>query len=73
MTTNCFGHDESIFKQFTFSLKSWIGLNGESVIMPKDDGMGIMISAFQSQEFGFGLKNLSEEQLKTVVMRRKDV
>ena len=61
-----FGHDECIFKQFTFSLKSWIGPNGKSVVMPKDDGMGIMISAFQSQEFGFGLKNLSEEQLKTV-------
>ena len=59
-----FGHDECIFKLFTFSLKSWIGPNGESVVMPKDDGMGIMISAFQSWEFGFGLKNLSEEQLK---------
>jgi len=34
--------------------------------MPKDDKMGIMISAFQSQEFGFGLKILTEEQLKEV-------
>ena len=61
-----FRHNKCIFKQFTFSLKSWIGPNGESVAMPKDDGMGIMISVFQFQEFGFGLKNLSEEQLKEV-------
>ena len=50
-----FGHDVCIFKQFTFSLKGWTGPNGETVPMPKDDGLGLMISAFQSQEFGFGL------------------
>ena len=49
-----FGHDKCIFKQFTFSAKSWQGPNGEIVVIPKDDGLGIMISTFQSHEFGFG-------------------
>ena len=43
-----FGHDECIFKQFTFSAKSWHGPNGEIVVILKDDGLGIMISAFHS-------------------------
>jgi hypothetical protein len=37
-------------------------LNGETAIMPKDEGMGMMISAFPSREFRFGFK-MSEEQL----------
>jgi len=43
-----FGHDECIFKQFTMSTTSWVGPNGEAVIVPKDDGLGVMITAFQS-------------------------
>ena len=54
------GHDECIFKQFCMSKKSWVGLNGESNIVPKDDGLGIMISAFLSSKFGFGL-DITEE------------
>ena len=45
--------------------KSWVGPNGETVAVPKDDGQGLMISAFQSREFGFGMA-LNEEQLKEV-------
>ena len=60
-----FGHDECIFKQFTFSLKGWTGPNGETIPMPKDNGLGLMISAFQSQEFGFGLE-LLDEQLRQI-------
>jgi len=29
------------------SSKSWIGPNDEANIVPKNDGLGIMISAFQ--------------------------
>jgi hypothetical protein len=61
----CFGHDECIFKQFIMTNKSWIGPNGETVAVPKDDEQGLMISAFQSREFGFGMP-LNEEQLKEV-------
>ncbi len=44
-----FGHNESIFKQFLISLKTWIGPDEERSIAPKDDGLGVMISAFQSR------------------------
>ena len=65
-----FGHDESIFKQFLILLKTWIGPDGERNIAPKDDGLGVMISAFQSREFGFGVV-VSDEQLKEVNEKKK--
>jgi len=43
-----FGHDECIFKQYTMTGKQWYGPNGETYVIPKDDGAGVMISAFQS-------------------------
>ena len=43
-----FGYDECIYKQFIFSTKAWVGLNGETVLIPKDEGPEIMILAFQS-------------------------
>ncbi len=61
----CFGHNECIFKQFVLTSKAWKGPNGENAPVPKDDGAGIMISAFQSREFGFGL-HLCDEELKEV-------
>ena len=60
-----FGHDECIFKQFTLTKKAWVGPNGETAVVLKDEGMGVMISAFQSREFGFGLQ-LNNEQLERV-------
>jgi len=62
---NSFGHDKCIFKQFTFCAKSWQGPNGKIMMIPKDDGLGIMISAFQSHEFGFGL-DLTDSDLMEV-------
>ena len=38
--------------------------------MPKDEGLGVMISAFASREFGFGL-NLSQEQLQRINQARR--
>jgi hypothetical protein len=58
-----FGHDESIYKQFLISLKTWTGPGGQKNIALKDDGLGVMISAFQSREFGFGVI-VSKDQLK---------
>ena len=62
-----FGHDECIFKQYTLTKKSWVGPNGKSVLVPKDEGQGVMISAFQSREFGFGV-DLMEEQVAVINM-----
>ncbi len=50
--------------------KSWKGPNGETVPVPKDDGTGLMISIFQSREFGFGLP-LTEQQLNGVNTHRE--
>ena len=49
------GHDECIFKQYQFTNKLWVGDDdGGFPIIPKDEGAGIMISAFQTHKFGFG-------------------
>jgi hypothetical protein len=39
----------------------WIGTNGETAIISKDEGCGIMISAFQCREVGFGLALTADE------------
>ncbi len=66
-----FGHDECIFKQYTMTNKSWKAPNGAVVLIPKDDGQGIMICAFQSREFGFGLQ-LNQEQLALINQHRNN-
>jgi hypothetical protein len=38
------------------SPKRWNGSNGEAPLGPKGDGRGVMLSAFQSREFGFGIR-----------------
>jgi len=57
-----FGHNECIFCQFIFTGLAWIRVKGELPIIPKDEGFGIMVSAFQSREFGFGFKLTSDDQ-----------
>ena len=65
-----FGHDECIFKQYLVTHKSWCTKDGATVLVPKDDGQGVMISAFQSREFGFGM-DLTIEQVNKVNAFRK--
>jgi hypothetical protein len=60
-----FGQDECIVKQYLFTQKSWNGPNGETALIPKGDGLGVMISAFVSREFGFGFE-LTTEQFQEV-------
>ena len=59
-----FGQDECIFKQYLFRAKAW-KLNGVSNPMPKDEGYGLMISAFLSRVFGFGME-MTEDDLRRV-------
>ena len=61
----CFGQDECIFKQFLFTGKAWSAPDGTKPVIPKDEGLGVMISAFVSREFGFGMI-LSDEDLQKV-------
>jgi len=63
------GHDKCIFKQYLLK-KNWVGPNGKNVLVPKDEGQGVMISNFQSHEFRFGLE-ISAEELARVNNARK--
>jgi hypothetical protein len=59
------GQDECIVKQYSFTRKEWIGSEGEQAITPKEDGLGVVISAMQSREFGYGML-LTPDQLRCV-------
>ncbi len=65
-----FGHDEAIFKQYLLTKKAWSGPNGETVLVPKDDGQGVMINAFQARELGFCME-LTKDQLDKVNFTRR--
>ena len=66
-----FGQDECIFMQFTLRRKSWIGRNGKRGLLPKGEGGGVMVSAFKSREFGFGME-LTQQQLDEINKKRKN-
>ena len=63
------GQDEAIFKQFTSNYKAWTMPDGSKAIMPKDDGAGVMVSAFVSREFGFGVEWSTELMEKANQLR----
>jgi len=65
-----FGQDESVFNQFLLGNRQWVGPAGQRALLPKTDGLGIMLSAFQSRETGFGL-NLSATQLSEINETRR--
>ena len=60
-----------MFNQFSFGCKQWVGPAGERAFLPKSAGMGLMASAFQSRELGFGMQ-LTAEQLKDVNRKRAE-
>merc|ERR1711884_996912 len=56
-----FGQDECIFHQYYRHGRQWVGVNQQRALLPKSAGASVMISAFPSREFGFGLKFTDEE------------
>jgi hypothetical protein len=60
----CFGQDECICKQFIFTSKAWMAPDGQKPVIPKDEGIGVMISAFILRKFGFGMLLLDEDLKK---------
>jgi hypothetical protein len=48
------GQDECVFMQYLLGGRNWVGTNGERPLLPKTDGDGKMVSAFQSRQLGFG-------------------
>jgi hypothetical protein len=65
------GYNEAIIKHLTLTIIGWICRNSETAIVPKDDGAGIMLSAFQYREFGFGLE-MSKQDLELGNEYQKD-
>ena len=51
-----FGQDETAFNLFIFNGSMCICPDGEQSIIPKINGLGVMVLAFQSRETEFGLK-----------------
>jgi hypothetical protein len=47
------GQDEAVFNENLTSSKQWVGPNGERPILPKNNGLGQMVSAFQSRDLGW--------------------
>lgn len=60
-----FGQDEAIFNAHLSRTHQWVDPNGRRAIMPKTNGAGIMISAFQSRELGWGIP-ITEDQLSEI-------
>ena len=67
-----FGQDECIFKQYLFGNKKWFLPDGTTSLLPKDEGMGIMISAFCSREFGYGFEFTPERMIVVNEFRMKE-
>jgi hypothetical protein len=45
-----FGQDKSKLKQYAFTNKAWTAPDGTHGLISKDEGLGVMISAFVSRE-----------------------
>jgi hypothetical protein len=43
-----FGQDESVFNQFLLKPKQWVASLGQRALLPKTEGMSLMLSAFRS-------------------------
>jgi hypothetical protein len=64
------GQDECIFKQNILNKKAWQSSDGRFLLRPKDDGHGIMVSAFTSRCFGFGFPTFENVKDKVNQNRR---
>jgi hypothetical protein len=58
-----------ILKQYAFTTKAWTAPDGTWGLIPKDKGAGVIISAFVSREYGFGM-DIRPDDLARVNERR---
>ncbi|KAI2507244.1 hypothetical protein MHU86_7201 [Fragilaria crotonensis] len=65
-----FGQDESVFNQFLLKSRQWVGPLGQRPLLPKTDGMSLMLSAIQSRETGFGVP-ISRIQMEEINETRR--
>ncbi|KAI2499926.1 hypothetical protein MHU86_14547 [Fragilaria crotonensis] len=65
-----FGQDESVFNQFLLKTRQWVSPDGRRALLPKTDGLSLMLSAFQSRETGFGV-HISRMQMDEINETRR--
>lgn len=67
------GQDEPIMKTNLFSMNAWSLPDGTRSLIPKDEGIGIMISAFIYRKIGFGytVPDYILERVNTVRLGQK--
>jgi hypothetical protein len=65
------GQDECISTQFLLGQRTWIGPKGERPLLPKTEGEGYMLSAFQGRVIGFG-RPMTPAELEQVNKERRD-
>jgi hypothetical protein len=61
-----FGQDESAFHQYLLKSKNWRGPKGETVLLPKSNGIAVVVSAIISRDTGFGLQLASMKLAKNI-------
>ena len=55
------GQDEAICKQYLTNTMTWYAPDGSFRVVPKDEGMGFMVSLLCSREFGIGFKTFGQK------------
>ena len=48
------GQDEKVFALYLLGPKTWVGLKGQRLLLPKLESNGYMLPAFILRELGFG-------------------
>ena len=61
------GQDESTYHQYIFSKKYWKVKGGTNFILPKQQGDSLMISGYQSREFGLGLGSMLTTEMRNKI------
>jgi hypothetical protein len=65
-----FGQDESVFTQYSLGNRQWVAPGGERALLPKTEGLSLMVSGMQSRETGFGL-TISALQMEEINNTRR--
>jgi hypothetical protein len=60
-----FGQGETVYSQFLLGSRQWVGPLGQRPLLPKTDGLSVMISALPSRETGFGVE-ISRLQMEEI-------
>ena len=65
------GHDDAIMKYCLVTMGTWTPPDRSKPLIPKDEGMGLMFSAFTCRDLGFGCI-IPEDVLARVNIKRQN-